>query len=95
MQKHYLITGKVQGVGYRYFALEIARELGITGWVKNLPNGKVECLADGASDLLSDFEKSLWEGPANSYVSEVQTSTPKETSHFSNFQIRSATNEVD
>ena len=87
MQKHYLITGKVQGVGYRYFALERARELGITGWVKNLPNGQVECLADGVPDRLSDFEKSLREGPASSYVSEVRTSTPKKTIIFQVFKF--------
>ncbi|NTV28490.1 MAG: acylphosphatase [Candidatus Omnitrophica bacterium] len=52
-QYHIIFTGHVQGVGFRFTARDFARELGVTGWVKNLPDGSVEMLAEGEeSDLV-------------------------------------------
>lgn len=58
------ITGRVQGVGYRYFALTEANALGIAGYAKNLPDGSVEIVAEGAEEAVRSFEERLREGPA-------------------------------
>ena len=64
----YLITGRVQGVGYRYFALREAQELGVAGFARNLPDGRVEVVAEGADQALADFEARLREGPSFAQV---------------------------
>ena len=61
--RKYLITGRVQGVGYRYFTVRAARELGLSGWVRNLRDGRVEVLAVGVHRKLSDLEGELRVGP--------------------------------
>jgi acylphosphatase len=66
-----VVTGRVQGVGYRFFAERIARELGIAGWVRNLPDGSVETLAEGEEDALSRFLERLRRGPLASRVDSV------------------------
>ena len=68
----YLVEGRVQGVGYRKFTFDTARQLKISGWVKNLPTGKVECLAIGKNSTLSLFETFLRRGSPLSSVSNVQ-----------------------
>ena len=49
------ITGRVQGVGYRYTALRVAEQLGLRGWVRNAPDGSVETWAQGSGDVLEEF----------------------------------------
>ena len=66
--RYYTILGKVQGVGYRYFTQEIAKLSGIKGWVKNLPDGSVECVAAGETPSLEMFEKKIRKGPPLSRV---------------------------
>ena len=65
----YVVRGRVQGVGYRYFVLHEARTLGVTGFARNLPDGTVEVIAEGSEEALAGFEVRLREGPA---FSEVQ-----------------------
>ncbi len=67
------ITGRVQGVGYRYFAEEAAESLGITGWVRNTAERTVELEAQGESAELDDFLSRLREGPPLSRVKDVVT----------------------
>ncbi len=55
MQLHYIFSGSVQGVGFRYTAEKMARSFGIKGWVKNLANGKVELVAQGLSKNIEMF----------------------------------------
>ncbi|MBZ5603485.1 MAG: acylphosphatase [Acidobacteriia bacterium] len=62
--RRYWISGRVQGVGFRAFAARAARETGVTGWAKNLADGRVEVHANGSSDQLSEFEARLRQGPA-------------------------------
>lgn len=77
LNKHYLISGRVQGVGYRAFTAKVADELGVVGWVRNLPDGRVECCAVAAADTLTKFEARLREGPPHGSVeSFVVTSNP-------------------
>jgi acylphosphatase len=65
------VTGSVQGVGYRYFALRGARELGLTGWAHNLPNGSVELEVEGTEDLVSAYLRTLRRGPSSAVVRDV------------------------
>lgn len=69
--KCFVVNGRVQGVGFRYFVVREARALGLSGWVRNLPDGGVEVLASGEPDVVSALEGRLWEGPPHSKVSSV------------------------
>lgn len=69
--KHYLVRGRVQGVGYRYFALETAERLGITGYARNLHSGEVEVHAEGDETVLERFKLELERGPRMGRVTEV------------------------
>lgn len=68
---HVSIAGRVQGVGFRWFARESARRLGLSGWVRNCPDGTVEVAADGSDEALSRFREELARGPEAAVVSEV------------------------
>lgn len=74
LRRHYLVTGRVQGVGYRYFTRGAARQHGVTGWVRNLPNGDVELEAQGEVAALDRLERDLLDGPPLSLVRSVQPS---------------------
>lgn len=69
---HAIITGVVQMVGYRWFAVNSAKNLELTGWVKNLDDGTVEIKAFGKRGMLDDFIKKLSIGPMHSKVSDVR-----------------------
>jgi len=68
----YVVRGRVQGVGYRYFVLRQADALGVSGFARNLPDGAVEVLAEGSDAALADFEARLREGPAFAGVADVE-----------------------
>ncbi|HEY2842420.1 MAG TPA: acylphosphatase [Bryobacteraceae bacterium] len=70
--RKFWISGRVQGVGYRYFAIRVARELGVRGWVRNLSDGRVEAYAAGPAPLLEDFEARLRQGPPAGEVRGVE-----------------------
>lgn len=67
----YLVAGRVQGVFYRASAAAEARRLGVRGWAKNLPDGRVEVVASGSDDALSEFAEWLWRGPRAAIVERV------------------------
>jgi acylphosphatase len=71
----YRITGRVQGVGYRYFALLEAQTLGVAGFARNLPDGSVEVVAEGRAEAVRAFEERLREGPAFARVVGVDKET--------------------
>jgi len=70
--RQYIIMGKVQGVGYRYFTKEAARGLSLRGWVKNMLGGNVECLICGETESLEIFEKKIRKGPPLSRVVNME-----------------------
>jgi acylphosphatase len=68
----YLVAGRVQGVYYRAAAAEVARRLELGGWAKNLPDGRVEVVAAGAMEKLTELAGWLWKGPPAARVDSVQ-----------------------
>ena len=75
--RRFVIHGRVQGVGFRYFAIRAARRLGVVGIVRNLPNGGVEAIAEGTLAALEDFRRELERGPDFALVSSVdETDVP-------------------
>ena len=68
---HLYVSGRVQGVGFRFFAINRARRFGISGWVRNLPDGRVEIEAEGVVHNLLLFLEEMRIGPASSHVSRV------------------------
>ena len=70
----YLISGLVQGVGFRWFVARHARSLGLAGYARNLPDGRVEVVVSGPDDTLPALERLLRAGPASAQVQEVERS---------------------
>jgi acylphosphatase len=68
---HLEISGRVQGVGFRWFVVEKARRLRLAGWVRNRPDGKVEIAACGNADALAQFESAVSSGPPGAQVQTV------------------------
>ena len=81
------ITGKVQGVGFRFFVQQQAQELGINGWVRNISNGDVEALAQGEKADLEQFIAKVKEGPSFSRVEDVSLNWVKEAEQYFGFEI--------
>lgn len=85
--RHFLVSGQVQGVFFRTSTETTARRLGLGGWVRNLPDGKVEVVACGAEAKLKELEQWLWQGPPHARVAQV---TVQETAPqaFTGFSVR-------
>jgi acylphosphatase len=86
MAKHLLISGRVQGVGFRYAMAEEAERLGLTGWVRNRRDGTVEAVIDGAAEAVDTFLVWAKRGPPAARVTGVQVSEKAET--FERFEMR-------
>jgi len=69
------VSGRVQGVGFRYATAEQALNLGVTGYVRNLPDRRVEVLACGGERAVSALRNWLWQGPQLARVSDVRCET--------------------
>lgn len=82
------ITGRVQGVGFRNSTRRKARQLGLTGWVKNLADGSVEVLAEGNKEDLEDLISWANSGPRLANVNKVEVDRREPTNEFDNFSIR-------
>jgi acylphosphatase len=68
---HVRVAGRVQGVGFRWYVREEARRLGVAGWVRNLPSGEVELLAEGDEAILSELARAVGKGPPGARVEVV------------------------
>lgn len=88
--KHYhlLISGRVQGVGYRASACDKGQQLGINGWVKNMPDGRVEMIIEGEQLKLEQMIAWAKQGPRFADVSHIDISEQSVTGKLSEFQIR-------
>ena len=71
--ERFVISGRVQGVGFRYFVQAAALRLGLSGWVKNLPQGAVECVVSGAPEDMTRLADELRKGPPLSKVAAVHS----------------------
>jgi acylphosphatase len=71
MVQHFLVKGRVQGVGFRWFVQREAAEIGLRGWVRNTDDGHVEVVAAGEPDQLEDLQLALAKGSRGSRVDEV------------------------
>ncbi len=85
---HAWVSGRVQGVGFRYFVIEMALSLGLRGYVRNDSNGDVEVLAQGDRLALERLLTVLRRGPSAAYVKQVRVSWGQPGEHFSGFHIR-------
>jgi len=72
LSRRYLVSGRVQGVGFRYHVLRRAQSLDLVGWVRNRPDGRVEAEAHGSAGSLAEFEAHLRQGPRFSCVTNVE-----------------------
>ncbi len=72
--RRFLIDGRVQGVGFRYFTADVAAREGIVGWVRNLPDRRVEVAAEGEAEAMTRFERAIRHGPPAARVDEVDVS---------------------
>ena len=86
----FLVRGRVQGVGFRWFVEREAHILGIAGWVRNNPDSSVEILAVGTRDQLSGLRSRLRQGPRAARVDDVQESEAKPVAGLSTFRIEGA-----
>jgi acylphosphatase len=85
--KKYTITGRVQGVGYRFFAERVANQLGICGYVKNLGDDNVEVYAIGDEASLEEFKHHLAEGPRSARVTRIEESDEPVNNRYTRFVI--------
>ncbi|MEW6440692.1 MAG: acylphosphatase [bacterium] len=82
------VSGRVQGVFFRHHTREQAERIGITGWVRNLPDGRVEVVAEGTPEQLRLLEASCWEGPPYARVQDVLVrEEPVREGEFSSFEV--------
>lgn len=85
---HLLVSGVVQGVGYRQFCREKARILGVTGWVRNLRDSRVEALIQGTNSVISDYKRMLDIGPARAKVEDIKVMVVDKAKIMKEFEIR-------
>jgi acylphosphatase len=84
---HLLVRGRVQGVGFRWYVRELARKLGLSGWVRNCPDGAVEIAAEGSEESLQRLQRELRIGPPGAVVSAVEDLDPLDQLHDHPFAI--------
>jgi acylphosphatase len=86
--RRYLISGRVQGVGYRYFLEARASAEGVHGWVRNLADGRVEALLEGDEASVDRVEAALWRGPSGAVVDDVISEPTPASGRPTGFSIR-------
>lgn len=88
MRARFVVRGRVQGVGYRASTQHQARELGLTGWVRNLPDGAVELEAQGAAEIVAKLEAWLRNGPMLAKVTALVREDVADVDGDRGFEIR-------
>ncbi len=85
---HVYVSGMVQGVSFRYYTMQAAAHLSITGWVRNLPDGRVEAFFEGEQEDLDRMLAWCREGPRSARVEHVEILPQAWTGEFESFRIR-------
>ena len=85
---HIIVSGMVQGVGFRYFVYDRAVRLSLNGYVKNLYNGDVEIEVEGERSLIEELLKEVKIGPRAAHVTDVKIEWKKAEEHFHEFHIQ-------
>jgi acylphosphatase len=85
---HAIVHGRVQGVSFRYYTIQAAQRIGLTGWVANRRNGTVETIAEGPREALNELLAFLQKGPPLAWVERVETNWQHPTNEFNNFKVR-------
>jgi acylphosphatase len=83
---HVFVSGKVQGVGFRAWAVAEATKLKLTGWVKNLTDGRVEAVMEGPSDAVASMLEKMKKGPASGRVDDLKSTDETPTGQFKTFE---------
>ena len=85
--RHYLVSGEVQGVGFRFFAQRVAARQLVTGYVRNLADGRVETLAEGTPEGVEGFKHDISAGPQHARVEHVEEVSVEPTGSYPQFRI--------
>jgi acylphosphatase len=85
--RRFVVSGRVQGVGFRYFVQDAARREGATGWVRNLPDGCVEALVEGEADAVTRIERALRSGPRGARVDAVSVDPEEPSGAYRTFSV--------
>jgi len=85
---HLIISGRVQGVYYRYSTQQEAKRRGLTGWVRNLPGGNVEAVVEGDEAAVEQMIEWCRQGPAGARVSAIEQLLTEASGEFAEFEIR-------
>jgi acylphosphatase len=83
-----VVSGRVQGVGFRHFAVQRANELGVTGWVRNMPDDSVLIVACANEPVIKTFIDFLYIGPVRSHVSHISKTEIISSANFHNFSVK-------
>jgi len=86
--RRFVISGRVQGVGFRWFVHDTATREGVAGWVTNLLDGRVEAFVEGEHDAVGRVESALHVGPRSAHVERVMAIDEDITGNLKGFQIR-------
>ena len=85
--RRYLVSGRVQGVGFRYFVHDAATREGVTGYVRNLPDGRVEAHVEGDSDAVTRVEWAIRSGPGGARVEHVDVDLVEPSGAYRSFRV--------
>jgi acylphosphatase len=81
------VTGRVQGVGFRYFVQEAADREGVMGYVRNLPDGSVEAYVEGEAEAVTRVERAIRQGPGGAHVKNVNVDDEEPGGYYKGFSI--------
>ena len=84
-----VVGGRVQGVGFRYFTQDVALREGVTGWVRNLPDGRVEAHVEGETEAVTRVEAAMRRGPRGARVQTVDVVTEDPSGLYDTFDVTS------
>ncbi|MBA7526020.1 Acylphosphatase [subsurface metagenome] len=88
VRAHILISGRVQGVAFRYYAQDIAQNLGVKGWIRNCWDGKVEIVLEGEGEEVKELVDWCYHGPESAVVEKVDIKWEEYRGEFNSFGIR-------